>query len=230
MMETKKLYCFLMIIFVCTQIYAIEIESYNVHKKMLITTDATEPQIMENYIIFTFKSKERTSFVGAAFDFDNYVKIYQFKKNPEGIYILVINKPEKEIIKYRFVVDGLWMADPFNPIKIKKPNEVEISVFNIADGSLSKNNYPFTENGITCFRYRGEEGKSVYLAGNFNKWDPFMYHMTEKNPGEYFTSIKLSPGTYYYYFVVNGRTEPDKDNLNILWDRDFREISVFDVR
>ncbi|MCL2705926.1 MAG: hypothetical protein FWE72_06935, partial [Spirochaetaceae bacterium] len=132
MMKTKKISCFLMLILVCMQIYAVEIESYNMQKKILITTDASEPQIVDNYILFTFKSNERTSFVGAAFDFDNYVKIHQFKINSDGLYILVIKKPEKEIIKYRLVVDGLWMADPFNPVKIKKPNEVEISVLNIS--------------------------------------------------------------------------------------------------
>ena len=212
------------------QIHAGEIESYNVQKKILITTDATEPQIIDNYILFTFKSSERTSFVGAAFDFDNYVKIHQFKINSDGIYILVVKKPEKEVIKYRLVVDGLWMADPFNPIKIKKPNEVEISVLNISDSFLGEKKYPFTENGITHFRYRGEEGKSVYLAGDFNKWDPFMYNMIEMNPGEYFISIKLFPGAYHYYFVVNGQSKSDKDNPSILWDRDFREISVYSIR
>ena len=219
-----------MLILVCMQIYAVEIESYNMQKKILITTDASEPQIVDNYILFTFKSNERTSFVGAAFDFDNYVKIHQFKINSDGLYILVIKKPEKEIIKYRLVVDGLWMADPFNPVKIKKPNEVEISVLNISDSYLGGKTYPFTENGITYFRYRGEESKSVYLAGSFNRWDPFMYNMTEINPGEYFISIKLAPGAYHYYFVVNGKTKSDKDNPNILWDRDYREISAYSIK
>ena len=229
-MEFKKLSCFLKIIFVCAQIYAGDVDSYNVQKKILIITDASEPQFIENYILFTFKSKEKTFFVGAAFDFDNYVKIHQFKRNQEGIYILALKKPEKEVLNYRLVVDGLWMADPFNPIKIQKPNAVEISVLNIADNFISTRNHPFTENGITYFRYKGEEGKSVYLAGNFNKWDPFMYHMTEKKPGEYFTSIKLPPGTYNYHFVVNGRTESDIDNPKILWDKDYREISTYSIR
>ena len=229
-MEIKKSLCFLLIIFICAQIYAGEIESYNIQKKIIVTYDASEPQIIDNYILFTFKSSEKTSFVGATFDFDNYVKIYQFKKNPEGVYVLVINKPEKENIKYRLIVDGLWMADPFNPIKIKHPNLVEISVLNIADKFSSETNYPFTEKGVTYFRYKGEEGKNVYLAGNFNKWDPFMYNMAEKNPGQYFISLKLPPGKHSYYFVVNGKIVSDKNNPNFLWDNDFRELSAYIVK
>ena len=229
-MKIKKLIWFLIIILACAQIYALEIENYNVQKKILITTDASEPQFIENYILFTFKSAEKTSFVGAAFDFDNYVKIYQFKKNSDGLYILAIARPEKKIIKYRLVIDGLWMADPFNPIKITQPNSVEISVLNIADRFLGEKNYPFTEKGITYFRYKGEEGKSVYLTGNFNKWDPFMYNMTEKNPGEYFISLKLSPGTHHYYFTVNGKNESDNNNPYTLWDNDYREISVYTIK
>ena len=229
-MDLKKTFFFLIIILVSFQIFAIETESFNVQKKIILATEAEEPQIIENYIIFTFKSSEKTSFVGASFDFDNFVKIYQFKKNPEGIYVLVMNKPEKESIKYRLVVDGLWMADPSNPVKITKPNSVEISVFNIADKLSKEKSYPSTENGITCFRYKGEEGKNVYLAGNFNKWDPFMYHMAEKRAGEYFVSLKLPPGTYYYYFAVNGKILPDKDNPNVVWDNDFREISAHTVK
>ena len=212
------------------QIYAGEIESYNIQKKLLTISDAAAPQFIDNYILFTFKSNEKNSFVGATFDFDNYVKIYQFKKNSEGIYILLINRPEKESIKYRFIVDGLWMADPFNPEKIKQPNLVEISVLNIADNFSSKIDYPFTEKGSVCFRYKGDEGKNVYLAGNFNNWDPFMYNMTEKRNGEYFISLKLPPGKYYYYFIVNGKITSDRDNPNILWDKDYREISSYTVK
>ena len=219
-----------MIISSFAQVYAFEIENYNLQKKILITNDASEPQFIDNYILFTFKSSERTSFVGAAFDFDNYVKIYQFKKNSDGIYILAIERPEKEIVKYRLVVDGLWMADPFNPIKITKPNSVELSVLNIAELFSGKKTYPFTENGVTYFRYKGKEGKSVYLTGNFNKWDPFMYNMTEKMPGEYFISLKLAPGTHHYYFTVNGKNESDNNNPNTLWDTDYREISVYTIR
>ncbi len=229
-MEIKKSVCFLIAIFICMQIYAGEIESYNLQKKILITSDASEPQFIENYILFTFKTNEKVSFVGAAFDFDNYVKIYQYKKNPEGIYFLVINKPEKENIKYRLIVDGLWIADPFNPDKIKQSNLVELSVLNIADKFSNEIEYPHTAKGLTWFNYKGEEGKSVYLAGSFNKWDPFMYNMIEKRPGEYSISLKLPQGNYNYYFIVNGKIIPDIRNPNILWDKNYREISSYTVK
>lgn len=212
------------------QAYAIEIDNFNVQKHMILTTEATAPVIMGDYIIFTFQSNERTSFVGAAFDFDNYVKVHQFRINSEGVFILVIRKPNSESIRYRLIVDGLWMADPFNPTRTRKPNGIEISVLNIPNNFLGERTFPFTENGITHFRYRGEAGRRVYLAGSFNRWDPFMYHMRERSPGEYFISIRLPAGTHHYYFVVNGLTVSDDNNPNVLWDRDFRRISAFTIR
>ena len=211
------------------QVYATEIDNYNVLKHIILVTEATEPRTIGDYIIFTFHSKERVLFVGAAFDFDNYVRVHQFRKNPEGVFFLVLEKPNTETIQYRLIVDGIWMADPFNPKRTRTQNAIQVSVFDIPDVSVG-NTYPFTENGITHFRYRGERGQRVYLAGNFNRWDPFMYHMIERQPGEYFTSIRLPPGNHHYYFVVNGVITSDDGNPNLLWDRDARKISVFSIR
>ncbi|MCL2294817.1 MAG: hypothetical protein FWC36_08130 [Spirochaetes bacterium] len=212
------------------QVFALEIESRNVRTRILFTTDAGAPQIIDNYILLTFQSNERTAFVAAAFDFENYARIHQFRRNADGIYFLAIRIPEREVIHYRLIVDGIWMADPFNPARIRKPNFVEVSVLNLADIRPRIRSYPVTEGGITHFRFRGQEGESVFLAGSFNRWDPFMHHMEERRPGEFFISLRLPPGTHHYYFVVNGRPMPDEGNPIVVWDRDFRRISSFTVR
>jgi len=227
-MNIKRVLIILTAIIISSKLYAIELEGYNIHKKLLNITDASQPQFIDDYILFTFKSDEKTAFAGAAFDFDSYTKVYQFKKDKDsGIYFLVINNPQKEIIKYRLIVDGLWIADPFNPEKIKEINSVEISVLRLPEKPDNEINYPYTKNGETFFYYRGSENISVYLAGSFNSWDPFMYLLEEKKPGEYYITLRLPPGKHNYYFVANGQIVPDRRNPDVVWDKEFREISTF---
>ena len=60
------------------------------------------------------------------------------------------------------------------------------------------------EKSVT-FTVRAEPGKTVYLAGCFNKWNPTGKQMLDKkNTGVYSTTIKLAPGTYQYKFVIDG--------------------------
>ena len=60
------------------------------------------------------------------------------------------------------------------------------------------------EKSVT-FTVRAEAGKTVYLAGCFNKWNPTGKQMLDKkNAGVYSTTIKLAPGTYQYKFVIDG--------------------------
>lgn len=66
--------------------------------------------------------------------------------------------------------------------------------------------------GITVkFTIHAEKGKSVYLAGEFNNWDPTAKKMTYRN-GIYSTSIKLTQGMYQYKFVIDGVWCCDPEN------------------
>ena len=55
------------------------------------------------------------------------------------------------------------------------------------------------------FTVRADVGKTVYLAGCFNKWNPTGKKMTDKKKnGVYTATVKLAPGTYQYKFVIDG--------------------------
>jgi len=56
------------------------------------------------------------------------------------------------------------------------------------------------------FRYiTSEKVENVYLAGEFNSWNPTATPMVGPDEyGEYKVSVKLSPGRYQYKFVVDG--------------------------
>ena len=65
------------------------------------------------------------------------------------------------------------------------------------------------------FTVHGEKGRSVYLAGEFNKWDPTAKKMAYKaRAGIYTTTVKLAPGDYQYKFVIDGTWCADPENVN----------------
>ena len=65
------------------------------------------------------------------------------------------------------------------------------------------------------FTVHAEKGKAVYLAGEFNKWDPAAKKMAYKaKDGIYAATIKLVPGEYQYKFVIDGTWCADPENVN----------------
>lgn len=66
----------------------------------------------------------------------------------------------------------------------------------------------------TEFTVHAEKGKAVYLAGEFNAWDPTAKKMAWKaRSGCYTATVKLAPGRYEYKFVIDGTWCADPENL-----------------
>ena len=65
------------------------------------------------------------------------------------------------------------------------------------------------------FTVHAEKGKNVFVAGEFNGWDPTAKKMAYKaKEGVYAASLKLEPGTYQYKFVIDGTWCADPENVN----------------
>jgi hypothetical protein len=64
-----------------------------------------------------------------------------------------------------------------------------------------------TPNGVVfVFKPDGFKGKKIFLAGNFNDWNPAdpKYLMTDDGSGTFTITVKLFPGTYQYKYVADG--------------------------
>jgi 1,4-alpha-glucan branching enzyme len=48
------------------------------------------------------------------------------------------------------------------------------------------------------------DAKQVYLAGDFNQWDPKKQRMSKYRDGSFKARIALAPGAYQYKFVADG--------------------------
>ena len=63
------------------------------------------------------------------------------------------------------------------------------------------------------FTVHADKGKAVYLAGEFNQWNPTAKKMAFKG-GVYTAQIKLAAGSYQYKFVIDGTWCADPENVN----------------
>ena len=65
------------------------------------------------------------------------------------------------------------------------------------------------------FTVHAEKGKAVYLAGEFNEWNPTAKKMAYKaRQGIYAATVNLAAGSYQYKFVIDGTWCADPENVN----------------
>lgn len=81
------------------------------------------------------------------------------------------------------------------------------------------------------FTVHSEKGHSVYLAGEFNEWDPTAKKMTYvAKRGLYEATLKLAEGTYQYKFVIDGTWCADPENVNAVPNDQGTFNSLVEVR
>lgn len=60
-------------------------------------------------------------------------------------------------------------------------------------------------NGETVFIFHpGTKARRVFLAGDFNAWDPDDRRMAKRHDGSFQARLRLKPGVYHYKFVADG--------------------------
>ena len=81
------------------------------------------------------------------------------------------------------------------------------------------------------FTVHAEKGKAVYVAGEFNEWNPTAKKMAYKaRSGLYTATVKLAAGTYQYKFVIDGTWCADPENANAVANDQGTFNSVIEVK
>ena len=102
--------------------------------------------------------------------------------------------------QYKFIVDGKWITDPNN--------------FLSSPGS--GNSFLIIDPNYT-FRLKGyKDAKQIFLAGDFNNWDPKAYAM-KKEGEDWVLPVHLSLGKHLYKFIVDNKWMNDPNNP--LWEQ-----------
>jgi len=99
---------------------------------------------------------------------------------------------------YRFIVDGQWITDPTNPVKLKGSDNYFNSVLNLGEKVV--------------FKLAGHsDAKKVVLEGDFGDFSPDELNL-EKKGGRWILPLTLSTGNYRYRFIVDGKSVIDPSN------------------
>ena len=81
------------------------------------------------------------------------------------------------------------------------------------------------------FTVHADKGKAVYVAGEFNEWNPTAKKMAYKaKSGIYTATLKLAAGPYQYKFVIDGTWCADPENANAVPNDQGTFNSVIDVK
>jgi 1,4-alpha-glucan branching enzyme len=64
------------------------------------------------------------------------------------------------------------------------------------------------EDGIEV-KLHAPNARAVFVAGNFNGWDPRRTSLHKDSGGVWRTFLPLSPGRYEYRFIVDGQWQED---------------------
>ena len=74
--------------------------------------------------------------------------------------------------------------------------------------------YRDSKNGNVTFIYDKKNAKSVFVAGDFNSWNPKASKMTKAKDGSFRACLPLTPGRHQYKFVTDGIWVVDDDAEN----------------
>ncbi len=193
---------------------------------------AQAPRMLSDVLLLTYRSLQRTRFVGARFEHEQWRILHAYARNEYGVFVLDFPVPEGlQEVRYRIEVDGLWMADPNNPMVTQDDLGTELSVFEITEQPLRPLVNPALNARGATFVWRGAPGQHVSIVGDFNGWDPFDAGslLNETSPGVYTVTVSVRPGRHYYSFFAAGTAALDPTNSQTATDPDGRRVNTFVV-
>ncbi len=234
-MNNKRFLAVFILFLMVFSIFPEEFQEYSeisLQLKVLNLTEAESPELFNDYIIFTYQMDKPVRYIGIRFEHEDYKELHIYSKNGNDIYFLVFLIPEEfATLKYRMVVDGLWITDQYNNLTVSDQlSGIEFSLIELGEGRDKIIENPIIENNSnTGFAYKSEPGDNIYIIGDFNNWDPYMYKLEEVTPGYYYISLSIGPGRHYYNFVINGEVRSDPNNLNNVYDRECNLMAFFNL-
>lgn len=128
----------------------------------------------------------------------NHWKEHQIRMTPNDSGWEITLDLAQGIYEYKFIVDGDWMEDPANPLKIMNQHHTWNSILLVGE--------------TVTFKLANQlDAQKVILSGSFNNWNEHAFPMKKRADGWY-TDIPLPPGKHYYKFIVDEKWMLDPEN------------------
>lgn len=193
--------------------------------------------IVNSGVLFTYKNyhARQVYFIS---NLDQYKK-HTMIRNENGVwYFLLKNnsymakKPGHEI-RYKFVVDGLYIHDSTHDTYTDDNAGGLISLYYLTEEMMDAKegvmplHTETQQNRKVLFRMYAPEAGYVSLVGTFNNWDSELGVM-KKTPDGYFEfEASLPVGEYVYLYRIDGETTVDRENLELRYHPIFGRVSYF---
>jgi hypothetical protein len=121
---------------------------------------------------------------------------------------------------YNFIVDGNRIADTKNKDRVEDGNGGFKSIIHIGDffkdlygwNRFKKSEFLVRDSMVSFFLRDNTKAKQVYLSGSWINWVNNALPMFKTDSG-WIVNVKLSPGKYWYKFIVDGNWIADPDNF-----------------
>ncbi len=193
---------------------------------------------LQKGILFTYASyRSRRVFLSG--DFSNWGNI-PMRRNEMGVFyhILPVRELEAgriiEAYRYKFLVDGIWTADPTHPNTEDDGLGGSLSVYYLDDIDVNrlatvrvlKEREPSFERLVEFAIYL-PDAENLSLVGEFNNWNPEHDFMTKGEDGVFRLRMRLRPGGYVYKFVADGKWILDKYNEETRYHEILGELCSF---
>jgi 1,4-alpha-glucan branching enzyme len=220
-LKIKKVF-FIIAIFIISKSTIFAVEPINWYSLMLLKeSQAPQPikllntemrpkrRAIESGILFTYSHTESQN-VSISGDFSNWTPV-KMKRGKNGVWFYFLAEyKDRSQIRYKFLVNNIWVTDPSNPDTI---DDGYGSYLSIAKPYSSKNSrhlsYKFVSNQTIKFRIYNKSASLIAIVGDFNNWNPEHDLLTKGKNNVWTITKKLQPGKYRYKFIIDGKWTHD---------------------
>ncbi len=128
----------------------------DVFRAIISIDDAGPPVVLQNDVIFTYRSRGFVRYVAASFTHEGYQQLHTYSARPsldgdlrDEVFFLVYpvdrrlsEQLEDQMLQYRIVVDGVWLVDPYAPDRVIDPRGIPIGQVRVRDRPITEFSSP----------------------------------------------------------------------------------------
>jgi len=199
-------------------------------KMIRINNLARKKPLVTKGILFTYKNRGalRVSISG---NFSQW-KSVPMNRNKNGVWFFYLDEfRDHSKIKYKFVVNEIWLTDPENP---NREDDGAGSYVSLADPSFTDEGktvtYRIINKNRVEFRIYKPDARFISVVGDFNFWNTENDLLEKGNDGIWRLQKRIPPGKYRYKFIIDGRWLPDTYNKNSASDQNGEICSILEVK
>jgi 1,4-alpha-glucan branching enzyme len=163
-------------------------------------------------VIFTYNNRSARK-VDIAGSFSSW-KLMPMERGDNGIwYFFLPEYSSSAAVKYKFMSDGIWIADPEN---YAREDDGYGAYYSVAEAAVSPEgkrvSFRALRGGMIEFRTFMPGARYVSLAGDFNNWNPESDPLVKGTDGIWRLKKKVPAGSHRYNFIADGKWLPDLYN------------------